>query len=281
MTETPPLIGVTACVRTLDDAEHHVARIQYLAVVPQAVGGIPVIVPALSDEATAPVRMTDVLDRLDGLLITGSPSNVEPARYGGPPSKPGTLHDPKRDAAVLPLIAAALGRRMPILALCRGIQELNVVLGGTLHQNIQELPGKMDHRADKDLPVKARYGLAHDVTLTPGGALSDFAGGTALTVNSLHAQGIDRLADGLAVEATAPDGVIEAVRLDDPGAFVIAIQWHPEWGVAETPFAQNLFAAFGAAARAYRDGGREDGREDGRDSGKTDARPAPRAVGRG
>ncbi len=273
MTETPPLIGVTACVRTLDDVEHHVARIQYLAVVPEAVGGIPVIVPALSDEATAPVRMTDVLDRLDGLLITGSPSNVEPVRYGGPPSKPGTLHDPKRDEAVLPLIAAALERRMPILALCRGIQELNVVLGGTLHQNIQELPGKMDHRADLNVPVKKRYGLAHDVALTPDGMLADFAGGTALKVNSLHAQGIDRLADGLTVEAIAPDGMIEAVRLDDPGRFVIAIQWHPEWGVAETPFAQKLFAAFGAAARAYR--------EDGRDSGRADARPTSRAAGRG
>jgi putative glutamine amidotransferase len=269
MTETPPLIGVTACVRTLDDVEHHVARIQYLAVVPQAVGGIPVIVPALADDETRPVRMTDVLDRLDGLLITGSPSNVEPARYGGPPSKPSTLHDPKRDAAVLPLIAAALERRMPMLALCRGIQELNVVLGGTLHQNIQELPGKMDHRADTSQPIKQRYGLAHDVALTPGGMLADLAGGTTLTVNSLHAQGIDRLAEGLAVEATAPDGIIEAVRLDDPDRFVIAIQWHPEWGVAETPFAQKLFAAFGEAARDYRDGGR------------AHTAPAPRAVGRG
>jgi putative glutamine amidotransferase len=273
MTETPPLIGVTACVRTLDDVEHHVARIQYLAVVPQAVGGIPVIVPALSDEATSPVRMTDVLDRLDGLLITGSPSNVKPERYGGPPSKRGTLHDAKRDEAVLPLIAAALERRIPMLALCRGIQELNVVLGGTLHQNIQDLPGKMDHRADTALPIKQRYGLAHEVTLAPGGMLADLAGGTTLTVNSLHAQGINRLADGLAVEATAPDGVIEAVRLDDPNCFVLAIQWHPEWGVAETPFAQNLFAAFGAAARAYRD--------DGQKEGKADARPASRAIGRG
>jgi putative glutamine amidotransferase len=174
---------------------------------------------------------------------------------------------------VLPLIAAALERRMPILALCRGIQELNVVLGGTLHQNIQELPGKMDHRADTALPIKQRYELAHDVSLAPGGVLADLAGGTTLKVNSLHAQGIDRLADGLAIEATAPDGIIEAVRLDDPKRFVIAIQWHPEWGVAETPFAQNLFAAFGAAARAYRDGGR--------DSAKAEARPAPRAVGRG
>jgi len=269
MTDTPPLIGVTACVRTLDEVEHHVARIQYLAVVPEAVGGIPVIVPALSDEETAPVRMTEVLDRLDGLLITGSPSNVEPLRYGGPPSAPGTLQDPKRDAAVLPLIAAALERRMPILALCRGLQELNVVLGGTLHQTIQDLPGKMDHRADPSLPIKQRYGLAHEVTLTPGGVLAEYADGTGLRVNSLHSQGIDRLADGLAVEATAPDGIIEAVRLDDPGCFVIAIQWHPEWGVAETPFAQNLFAAFGAAARAYRK------------SGQARLRPAPRAVGRG
>jgi len=255
MTQSPPLIGVTACVRTLDDVAHHVARIQYLAVVPSAIGGIPVIVPALADDKDSTVRMTDVLDRLDGLLVTGSPSNVEPVRYGGPPSKPGTLHDPDRDDAVLPLIAGALDRKLPILALCRGIQELNVVLGGTLHQNIQDLPGKMDHRADMSIAVKERYDLAHEVTLTPGGVLAGFAGGTTLTVNSLHAQAIDRLAKGLAVEATAPDGIIEAVRLDDPSRFVVAIQWHPEWGIAESSFAQNLFAAFGAAARAYRDGG--------------------------
>ncbi|MDH3234272.1 MAG: gamma-glutamyl-gamma-aminobutyrate hydrolase family protein [Alphaproteobacteria bacterium] len=255
MTQSPPLIGLTACVRTLDDVAHHVVRIQYLAIVPTAIGGIPVIVPALADDKDGAVRMSGVLDRLDGLLITGSPSNIEPARYGGPPSKPGTLHDPVRDEAVLALITAALERKLPMLALCRGIQELNVVLGGTLHQNIQDLPGKMDHRADMTLPVTARYDLAHEVALTPGGVLAGYAGGTTLTVNSLHAQGIDRLADGLVVEATAPDGIIEAVRLDDPDRFVVAIQWHPEWGVTETPFAQNLFAAFGAAARARHDGG--------------------------
>jgi len=271
MTETPPLIGVTACVRTLEDVEHHVARIQYLAIVPSAVGGLPVIVPDLADDPDGSVRMTGVLDRLDGLLVTGSPSNVEPARYGGPPSNPGTLHDPMRDEAVLPLIAAALERRLPILALCRGIQELNVVLGGSLHQNIQDLPGKMDHRADMQLPVTRRYDLAHEVALAPDGLLAGFAGTVTLTVNSLHAQGIDRLAAGLAVEASAPDGVIEAVRLDDPDRFVIGIQWHPEWGIAESPFARNLFAAFGAAARAH--GKARDGGEG--------ALPRPRAIGRG
>jgi putative glutamine amidotransferase len=253
MTETPPLIGVTACVRTLDEVTHHVVRIQYLDLVPTAIGGIPVIVPALADDDGRAVRMADVLDRLDALLVTGSPSNVEPQRYGGPPSAPGTLHDPERDEAVLPLIGAALERRLPMLALCRGIQELNVALGGTLHQNLQDLPGTMDHRADMTLPVKERYDLAHEVALAPDGLLAGFAGATTLTVNSLHAQGIDRLADELAVEATAPDGVIEAVRLDDPGRFVLAIQWHPEWGIAESAFARNLFAGFGAAARAHRD----------------------------
>jgi len=254
MTATPPLIGVTACVREYDGVPHHVARIQYLAAVPSAVGGVPVIVPALSGEHMGALKLAAVLDRIDGLLVTGSPSNVDPGLYGGEASRPGTMHDPDRDEAVLPLIAAALERGLPMLALCRGLQELNVALGGTLHQNLQELPGKMDHRADMSLPVAARYDLAHDVELAPEGLLAGFAGGTKLRINSLHAQGIDRIGKGLAVEATAPDCVIEAVRLDDPERFVVAIQWHPEWGIEQSSFARNLFAAFGAAALAHRDG---------------------------
>ena len=251
MTTPPPLIGVTACVREFERVSHHVVRIQYLAVVPDAIGGIPVMIPALDPARAA---MAPVLDRIDGLLVTGSTSNVEPQHYDGVPSAPDTLLDPQRDAAVLPLIDEALRRGLPILALCRGIQELNVVLGGTLHQRIQELPGKLDHRADMAAPVEARYGPAHTVALAPDGMLARFAGAGEITVNSLHAQGIDRLAPGLAVEATAPDGIIEAVRLDDPDRFVLGIQWHPEWHYAENDFAKAMFAAFGAAARAHRDG---------------------------
>lgn len=244
-----PLIGLPACVRELDGLDYHMAGGKYLRAVSQGADSVPVIIPSLDPAGANAMDQSAVLDRLDGLFVTGSPSNVEPRHYGGPTSAPGTAHDPARDAAVLPLIKGALDRGLPILALCRGIQELNVVLGGTLHQRIQELAGRDDHRGPIELPVEQRYGPAHKVTLAPGGVLARLAGSSTLEVNSLHAQGIDRLAPSLVIEAHAPDGTIEAVRLDQPGRFVIGIQWHPEWRFWESDFAKALFGAFGDAAR--------------------------------
>ena len=162
---------------------------------------------------------TALLDRLDGLLLTGSPSNVEPHHYGGPPSMEGTLHDPDRDATTLPLIREAVRRDMPVLAICRGIQELNVALGGTLHQRIFEMPERFHHRRRRrDMTTEERYAPAHPVKLTEGGRLFELIGAPEIMVNSLHGQGIDRPAPGLLVEAVAPDGQIEAVSL--PGRAV-------------------------------------------------------------
>jgi putative glutamine amidotransferase len=193
-----------------------------------------------------------VLDRLDGLLLTGSPSNVEPFHYGGPPSREGTLHDPDRDATTLPLIREAVRRNMPVLAICRGIQELNVALGGTLHQRIFEMPERFSHKRRQRpmmIPDNERYGPAHSVALTPEGLLARLAGATEIMVNSLHGQGIDCPAPDLVVEAVAPDGQIEAVSL--PAArFVVGVQWHPEYKPLENPFSRALFAAFSQACHA-------------------------------
>ncbi len=246
-----PLIGLPACVRELDGLDYHMAGGKYLRAVSEGAASIPVIIPSLDPAGRGAVALDKYLERLDGLFVTGSPSNIEPRHYGGPASAPGTSHDPARDAAVLPLIQGALDRRLPILALCRGIQELNVVLGGTLHQRIQELPGRTDHRGPLELPVEQRYGPAHQVSLAPDGVLARLTGSDRLEVNSLHAQGIDKLAPGLVAEAHAPDGIIEAVRLDQPGRFVIGIQWHPEWRFWESDFARALFGAFGDAAREH------------------------------
>jgi len=250
-----PLIGVTACVNAIGDQSYHVTGEKYLTAVVVGAGGVPVSLPALERTADIPA----LLGRLDGLLVTGSPSNVEPARYGGPPSAPGTRHDPARDATTLPLIRAALDGEVPLFAICRGLQELNVALGGTLHQRIQELPGKRDHRAPEGEPIEVRYGPAHAISLAPEGRFAALAEGLAgtdpgsaapeLTVNSLHAQGIDRLAPGLAVEAMAPDGIIEAVWITGARDFAAGVQWHPEWRVADDALSMRLFAAFGEAAR--------------------------------
>ena len=230
---------------------YHAAGDQYLRAVLDGAGGLPLLIPALG----GPLEAGELAARLDGLLITGSPSNILPDHYGGEPSEPGTLHDPDRDATTLPLIRAALAAGVPLFGICRGLQELNVALGGTLHQRVHELPGKHDHRWDDADPLEKQYGPAHPVRVCPGGVLERALGAGEITVNSLHWQGIDQLAAGLRVEAEAPDGLIEAVSVRDAATFALAVQWHPEWRFAENPASQALLGAFGAAARA-RAGGR-------------------------
>lgn len=248
MTTTPhlPIVGLPACMRPVGDHPFHVVGDKYVRAVSHGARALPVALPALGGF----YDMTDLVSRLDGLLFTGSLSNVEPEHYAGPASAPGTLHDPARDATTLPLLQAAIAAGVPILGICRGFQELNVALGGTLHQQVQDLPGRMDHRAPKDQPPEIAYAPRHPVRLTPGGYLAGLAGTQEAMVNSLHAQGIDRLADGLIVEAVAPDGIIEGVRLRDAPAFAVAVQWHPEWRFWENDLSKALFAAFGAAVAA-------------------------------
>lgn len=245
-THPTPLVGIPACARTLGAHPFHVTGDKYIRAVSDGAGALPLLIPALGDS----LDLADLVDRLDGLLITGSASNVAPHLYGGPPSADGTLHDPARDATTLPLIRLALEKGVPLLGICRGFQELNVALGGTLHQRVHEVPGLSDHREDDTAPVEVQYGPAHPVRLTPGGLLARLAGRGEVTVNSVHGQGIDRLAPGLAVEATAPDGLVEAVRVADAPAFAAAVQWHPEWRFWEDPLSAALFAAFGDAAAA-------------------------------
>lgn len=245
----PPLIGVTACLKAGDGMSFHSVGEKYVDAVVDGADGLPVLIPALGERLDPDA----ILDRLDGLLVTGSPSNVDPARYSGPAPREGNLADPARDATTLPLIRRALERGVPFLGICRGMQELNVALGGSLHQHLHELDGRFDHRSDKSKPVAERYGPAHPVRLTPGGLLQAVLGGAAtITVNSLHGQGLDRLADALAVEAVAEDGTVEAVSVQGAKGWALAVQWHPEWRVRENPWSLRLFRAFGAAARERR-----------------------------
>lgn len=189
---------------------------------------------------------------MDGVLLTGSYSNIEPHHYSGAASEEGTLHDPQRDATTLPLIRAAVGRGVPLLGICRGFQEMNVAFGGSLHQAVHQVDGRMDHREPDYEGMEAQYASAHRVQLAPGGMLSAILGGVAeIAVNSLHAQGVDRLGKGLVVEARAPDGLVEAFRVEGAAGFAVAVQWHPEWRVSENPQSMALFKAFGDACRAY------------------------------
>ncbi|MCB1883960.1 MAG: gamma-glutamyl-gamma-aminobutyrate hydrolase family protein [Geminicoccaceae bacterium] len=242
-----PLIGVTCCLIQGEASTFHRVQDKYVDAVADGADGLPVLVPALGGRLDA----AELAGRLDGLLLTGSPSNVDPARYGGPPPRPDDEADPARDATTLPLALACIDAGVPLFAVCRGIQELNVALGGSLHQHVQELPGKRDHRSDKTKPYAARYAPVHEARIEPGGAFARlFPGERGFMVNSLHGQGIDRVAPGLRVEAVAPDGIVEAVSLPDAKGFVLAVQWHPEWQVRDYPVHLRLFRAFGDAARA-------------------------------
>lgn len=218
---------------------------KYARAVMQAGQAVPVLIPSLAEE----LQFEELLQRLDGLLFTGSASNVEPHLYQGTPSAPGTLHDPARDATTLPLIRKAVKAGVPVLGICRGFQEMNVAFGGTLHQKLHEIPGNLDHRDDEAQPLEVQYGPAHDVTLEPAGLLHGLARADTIRVNSLHSQGIDRLGGELLVEARAPDGVVEAFRVRDAQRFALAVQWHPEWQVMQNPFSRALFAAFGTSCR--------------------------------
>ncbi len=248
MSETTlkPVIGVPACVKRIDDSSFHAVGDKYLRAVTDAIDGIPLVIPAFGAVFDPP----DLIARLDGLMLTGSPSNVYPAHYGTEPSAEAEPHDLERDATTLPLIRHAIEAGLPLLAICRGIQELNVALGGTLHSQVQEQPGRMDHRRPKHEDRDVQYGPRHEIRLTPGGPLARLAGAETLMVNSLHAQALDRVADGLTVEAVAPDGIIEAVRVKNGANFALGVQWHPEYKVLENPFSMRLFGAFGEAARA-------------------------------
>ena len=245
-----PVIGIPADRRQLDPHAFHMVGEKYIAAIRDAADAVPFLIPALGDS----LDLDAVLDHVDGLLLTGSPSDVEPHHYDGEASEPGSLHDPHRDATTLPLADKAMAAGVPLFAVCRGFQELNVVLGGSLHQKVHEVSGYHNHVEDSDAPLEVQYGPSHPVTLPEGGLLRELAGTATVEVNSLHRQGIARLAGGVTIEAVADDGLIEGFRVDGARAFALAVQWHPEWQVTENPFSLAIFNAFGDACREYASG---------------------------
>jgi putative glutamine amidotransferase len=249
-----PLVGISACLKENGRGGwHHTVGERYVMAAIHAVGGLPVLIPAVGPEFDEEPAMTAALDRLldslDGILLSGSPSNVEPHHYGGEDSRPGTSHDPARDATTLPLIRHTIDRGVPLFAICRGLQEVNVALGGTLHQLVHEVPGRRDHRSPKTGDTSVDYGPAHEIEIVPGGLLERLLGRGKATVNSLHGQGVDRLAARARLEAVADDGQVEAFTVPDAPGFVLALQWHPEHKALENPVSMKLFDAFAAACR--------------------------------
>jgi len=242
---TRPIIGVPADRREYGPHPFHMVGEKYLTALIQAADVLPLMTPVLADD----VDVDELLARFDGIFLTGSYSNLEPHHYNGEPSTEGTLHDPYRDAVTLPLAKRALEEGVPLLAVCRGFQELNVVLGGTLHQKLHEVPGHDNHLENKDDPLDVQYGPSHTVNLPENGLLRELLGSDTAQVNSLHEQGIARLANGVTVEALADDGLVEAFRVDGAPGFTLAVQWHPEWKATENELSRLIFKAFGDACR--------------------------------
>lgn len=242
-----PIIGISACRKLIPPHQYHIVGEKYVLAVSQGAGGLPVIIPALGENT----NFEQWLSLVDGLMFTGSPSNVEPHHYAGAASVDGTLHDAQRDATTLPLIKQAVAAGIPVLGICRGFQEINVAYGGTLHQRIQELPDMLDHREDTTQALDVQYGPAHIVRINAGGRLAELARAEEIVVNSIHAQGVAQLGKGLTAQARAPDGLVEAFSVDNAKAFALAVQWHPEWQFSENPVSTALFKAFGEACRQY------------------------------
>lgn len=240
-----PLIGVTACSKQVGLHAYHISGDKYVRAVATAAKGLPLIIPSLADL----LDPANILDGLDGILFTGSPSNIEPFHYDGPASAPGTAHDSARDQTTLPLLRAAIAAGVPVLGICRGFQEMNVAFGGTLHQKVQEVAGMMDHREPGDEPVEVQYAPRHSLRVQPGGLLAGLGLPDEIQVNSIHGQGVQRLAPGLRVEALAPDGLIEAFSVEGAKSFALGVQWHPEWQVRSNPNYLAIFQAFGEACR--------------------------------
>ena len=242
-TKRKPLIGVSACRKQIDPHPFNVVGEKYIDGVVDGADAMAMMIPPLGSR----LDIEELLGRVDGLLLTGSSSNIEPQHYGGNNSVP--PHDPHRDATTLKLLRRAVERAIPLLAICRGCQEVNVAYGGTLHPQLDQVEGLIRHREDSTRPLDEQYAPTHKLELTDTGLLASLAGTTDVSVNSLHTQGVAKLGAGLVVEATAPDGLIEALSVQGSAAFSLAVQWHPEWKVAENPFYLAIFRAFGTACR--------------------------------
>jgi putative glutamine amidotransferase len=243
-----PIVIVPACTSQIGAHPYYVAQMKYVDAVLRGSTCLPLVLPAFGAETD----FDAVLATADGVMLTGSPSNVHPSHYSQEVHNPALPQDAARDATTLPLIRAALERGIPLLAVCRGFQEVNVALGGSLHQAVQEVDGMQDHREDRSLSLDQQYAAVHHITLVADGRLSQIlAGASAIMVNSLHGQGVAQLAPGLRVEARADDGLVEAFSFGDAGNFALAVQWHPEWRMAENPDSIKIFRAFGLACRDY------------------------------
>ncbi|MDN3647770.1 gamma-glutamyl-gamma-aminobutyrate hydrolase family protein [Reinekea marina] len=240
-----PLVGVVCDVQHIAPHDFHAAGDKYLRALSRSADVIPVLIPALLEDQD----VDQWLARLDGLFLTGAYSMVDPAHYNEIKVDKQYDYDAQRDATAFAFVHKAIANNLPLLGVCRGLQDINVALGGSLHQVVQEHPELNDHREDKNATLDEQYAPAHTVTLSENGMLQNIFKAKKIDVNSLHSQAINRVGSGLEIEAKADDGLVEAIRVEGV-SFGLAVQWHPEWKVTENKTQTLLFEAFGDACRA-------------------------------
>ena len=259
MSKNLPIVGIACDVIKNGLHQFHGAGEKYINAVAHGAGAMPVLLPAFGEgtdmrDLNALYNVQDIVSGLDGLFLTGSPSNIQPHHFNGPKHEKGTLEDPQRDSLTLALINECVAQSVPILAVCRGFQELNVALGGTLHANVHRIDGYQDHREGKTKDRDGQYGSSHSVNFSDAGRLHGLTGENRWPVNSLHSQGIDVLSEHLVVEAVADDGLIEAVSSrsgsGDCDCWILGVQWHPEWQFESNKVSKAIFYEFGQQVRA-------------------------------
>jgi putative glutamine amidotransferase len=241
-----PLIGISANTMSFNGYDRYTTSEGCVLAVRDGAIGVPLIFPGLGGrDADA------LLDRLDGLLLTGGRANVQPHLYDGPPDGPTRVIDPRRDSTVLPLIRHAVRRGIPVFGLCRGMQEINVALGGSLFVEVSAQPGKLNHRMTPGDPPEKVTAPRHWIDVEPGGIFDSLFEDKRLLVNSLHGQAVNRLGRNVRLEAVCEDGVIEAISVKDASGFVLGVQWHPEYKPVDDTISRVLFTTFGDACRAH------------------------------
>jgi putative glutamine amidotransferase len=250
MNKSPPcMVWLPADHRLMGDHNHQMPFLvlgdKYARAAKEGAGVQPVVFPLAEVE-----QIPELLLMVDGVMLTGSPANVHPSHYNEDVADPNLPLDPARDTLTLALVKACVAQGVPLLGVCRGYQEINVAMGGSLHQQVQNVPGLMDHREPKGAPYEEQYAPSHSIRLEAGSEFETWAGGLEVRVNSLHGQGINRLATGLKPLAWAPDGLVEAFAVEGAHSFAYAVQWHPEWRTLDNPFYTAIFAAFGHACRS-------------------------------
>ncbi|PKP71669.1 MAG: gamma-glutamyl-gamma-aminobutyrate hydrolase [Alphaproteobacteria bacterium HGW-Alphaproteobacteria-4] len=240
-----PVIGIIGNAYELNDRYPvHAGGTMNSAAVAEVAGAMPLVIP--SDPRF--VSVAELMATCDGFLLTGGQPNVHPSEYGEAETPAHGRFDRARDAITLPLIRACVEAGQPVFGICRGFQEVNVAMGGTLYPEIRELPGRMNHRMPPDAPLAEQFALRHVVHVVEGGVFHRLFGATEVMTNTLHGQGIARAAERVVIEGVADDGTPEAVRVQGASGFALAVQWHPEWNAAQDPVSRALFSAFGAAA---------------------------------